>query len=111
MDAMFSRREREYLQRIVGTSGAPSVLSGRWLSPGYRRKLQYTIRRKVVEATSDWELYLSAAQQDPRVRLMPSSEGSGPVPLYTDPFIRVVRGARAALRRPRKRESPSLTGR
>ena len=108
---MFSRREREYLQRLAdGLADRPDA-SGRPLSPGYRRKLLWSIRRKASRAISDWELYLSAVRREPRVLAPPPPEGGASIPLYTEPFVTLIRGMRSTLglaarrgQKPRARE-------
>ena len=96
---MFSRREREYLRWVADRmrsetrSGAPEV------SPGYRRKLEWSIRRKASRAFSDWELYVSAAEHDPRVLAVQGPSGPGEVPLYADPFVVAMRAVASSLRR------------
>lgn len=91
---MFSPREREYL-RLVATGRADT---GNSLSPGYRRKLQWEIRRKATEAFSDWELYLLATELDPRLVSSYLVEGVPTVPLYTEPFVSAARAITTRLK-------------
>ncbi len=101
---MFSRREREYLRRVCGAPGLDPVA----LSPGYRRKLHWSIRRKVSRALSDWELYLSAAEHEDRV-LLPAPVDRAAVPLYSDPIVTMGRRVRNTLLRrsgPKRERTP-----
>jgi hypothetical protein len=101
---MFSRREREYLRLIAdGLADRPDA-SGRRLSQGYRRKLHWAIRRKASRAISDWDLYLSAVQRDPRALVPSSVGGETAVPQFSEPFVTVLRGIRSALGRSTRRD-------
>lgn len=94
---MFSTREREYLRRVA--DGLDDGAAGSDISAGYRRKLQWSIRRKASRALSDWELYVSALEHDPRVAAPYTAERGGAVPTYTDPFITAARVVSSSLRR------------
>jgi len=94
---MFSTREREYL-RVVA-SGAAGRASSSELSPGYRRKLQWSIRQKASRALSDWELYVAALEHEPRVLAPHPADHAPAIPVYTDPFITAARAVSSALGR------------
>ena len=99
---MFSPAERAYLESIAtGDTDRLRVL-GRAVTPGYRRKLQWSIRQKATRALSDWELYLSAVERDPRVASVEAGGASPSVPVYTDPFIVAARAVASAIRRLRR---------
>lgn len=112
---MFSRTEREYLRVLAAPSGAESTVELRFPNPVYRRKLGWSIRRKVEDSLDDWELYASAAERDMRVRLRGSVPANGEIPLYTEPFASVVRTIGSLVRKLRSestgRERPGEEGR
>ncbi|MHB8352403.1 MAG: hypothetical protein ACYDFT_06950 [Thermoplasmata archaeon] len=100
---MFSRREREYLRLASG--GARGSVDASF-PPGYRRRIQWSIRRKVSRAATDWGLYLTAAQLDARVRVRVPPTDLPEVPLYADPLVSLYRSVSAALRGVPKPKSP-----
>lgn len=108
---MFSRREREYL-RIV-SDGLSKSRSGRGSSPspGYRRKLQWSIRQKAGSSLADWELLARAARTEPRLVSL-DLPTPGPEDLvYREPVARFVQTVHRILRRSgradRRSSSPS----
>ncbi len=104
---MFSPREREYLRLLAEPPVRGLELGLAFPNPVYRRKLSWGIRRKVVEALPDWELYAAAAERSARIRVVVPPSGPETVPVYTDPFISVVRAMRSALgRKPTAPSSP-----
>ena len=96
---MFSRRERDYLRALAAPSGTASAVELHFPNPVYRRKLGWSIRRKVEDSLGDWELYASAAERDARVRLRTPGPAEGEVPLYTEPIAAAVRTVVSAVRR------------
>ena len=105
---VFSRRERDYLRTLVevrpGDRDAPSTL---W-TPGYRRKLQWSIRRKAHSAIADLELLVAAAEREPRtITAQSASREAPPVPVYTDPFVTAIRAVTSSLARLAHRSPPS----
>lgn len=112
---MFSRREREYLRALAAPSGAEATVELYFPNPVYRRKLGWSIRRKVEDSIDDWELYASAAERDMRVRLRGADPTDGEIPLYTEPFASAVRTIGSLVRKMRSgttlRERPGEGGR
>ncbi|HTT16108.1 MAG TPA: hypothetical protein VMH49_01950 [Thermoplasmata archaeon] len=85
---MFSRREREFLHRLV-RPGDPDGTVEAFPNPVYRRKLLWSIRRKTARAVADWELLAAALRNDPRLGRVP--EGTDAVPLFREPFAALLR--------------------
>jgi hypothetical protein len=103
---MFSRSEREYLLMVAQGVAARPDPPGRVMSPGYRRKLQWAIRRKASRALSDWELYLAAVERDPRMLAPHTPQGQPPIPLYSDPFVTALRAVSSTLGRLSRKKGP-----
>lgn len=99
---MFSRREREFLTVLGGSPPhrAAALLAERFPSAGYRRRLFFGIRRKVVEVSADLQLYARAAEVEARVvrPLTPASEAT--VPVYHEPIAALVQRVARRLGRP-----------
>ena len=103
---MFSDAEREFL-RLMG-EGSPearaAALELRFPNPTYRRRLLWGIRRKVVAASADWQLYAEAVRNEPRaVRPHDASAPPPEVPTYTEPLAALFEGLAARLREVRNR--------
>lgn len=96
---MFSRKEREYLQRVLEARPPSPSAAELGLAPGYRRKLKWSIRRKASRALTDWQLYASALEADPKGLALRRPPEQASVPLTTDPFVTASRAVASALRR------------
>ncbi len=105
---MFSRRERDYLRALVQfPPGEPDLPTTPW-TPGYRRKLQWSIRRKAYRAIADLELLVAAAEREPRTIAAQSPlRDATSVPVYTDPFVTAIRAVNSTLARLAHRTPPS----
>ncbi len=103
---MFSPRERDYLRLLADPPARDLELATSFPNPVYRRKLSWGIRRKVLEALPDWELYAAAAVRDERVRVVVPTADHETVPVYTDPLISVFRALRSTLGRKPTAPSP-----
>ena len=105
---MFSPAERSFLRTMIegpvdtGSSG----LEAQFPNPAYRRKLMWGIRQKAGRSLSDWQLYLEAAQREPRIlpRAGPSEPSSAP--LFADPLVTLFQELRRKLARRRPRAEP-----
>lgn len=98
---MFSRSEREYLERLARGESPADEAAREEFSRGYRRKLRHMIRLKARQGVADWKLYAEALRHDPKLLVGPSAPSGTAVPVYTEPFVRWVRGARSLIRRER----------
>ncbi len=104
---MFSRRERDFLALLVrGPDGNPTVTNALFSSfpnPGYQRKILWGIRRKVAEVVPDLELYVRAAQVEPKVLPLETPRPSENLPHMEDPLVTVLRSVQAFLTRAPRR--------
>ncbi len=101
---MFSPAERSFLRTTIESSvGAfPSRLESQFPNPAYRRKLMWGIRQKAERSFADWQLYMQAAQREPRILPRPSSRDATSAPLFADPLVTLFQDLRRRLsRRPR----------
>ena len=106
--SVFSRRERDYLHTLFQLPPGERDLPGAPWTPGYRRKLQWSIRRKAYRAMADLELLVAAAEREPRtIAAQSPSRDATSVPVYTDPFVTAIRAVNSVLARLAHRSPPS----
>ncbi|MCL4308942.1 MAG: hypothetical protein M1126_06270 [Candidatus Thermoplasmatota archaeon] len=101
---MFSRREREFLTAIVRSEtadeGNRQEIVEAFPNPIYRRKLLWGVRQKATRASADWNLYLRAAQIEPRV--LPEPSPSELPPLKPEALVALGRALRSRLKPERR---------
>lgn len=104
--------EREYLRLLADPRKGSVATEARFPNPVYRRKLQWSVRRKAARAFEDWNLLARAAQREPRLVTV-AEEPSESVPLYSEPIARLIGRLGRALRHgPRgPEEAPPARGR
>lgn len=108
---MFSPAERSFLRSTIENSAGafPSRLESQFPNPAYRRKLMWGIRQKAGRSFADWQLYLQAAQREPRILPRATSSDATSAPLFADPLVTLFQELRRRLsRRPRSSGDRSL---
>jgi len=98
---MFSPREREYLAFLVRSSRERPAGPRGLFSPAYRRKLQWSIRRKASRAVADWELLAAAARAETKLIPRPAEPDRSEVPVHAEPIAAAVRYLHQKIRRGR----------
>jgi hypothetical protein len=96
---MFSRAERQFLVALAEPGAPAGRLDAEFPSLAYRRKLQWSIRKKVKSSLGDWELYARAAQLDSRLLPFDPRPGAVRPPEFSDPIVTVLRGLRSGVAR------------
>lgn len=108
---MFSRRERDYLRSLASTDSPGSAFGGNLPSPGYRRKLEWSIRRKAVRVAADVELLGAAVEREPRLVGLETGRVPNQLPLYREPFAVLVHSLDELLRRaPHRQRNRARSG-
>jgi hypothetical protein len=94
--AVFSQRERTFLQAIVdaSTDQSSTKVEQEFPSAGYRRKLMWGIREKATRSMEDWRLYLAAVQRDSRLLPRGPASETEPSPVFADPLVTILRDLR-----------------
>ena len=119
---MLSRAEREFLGAMLAAPVTGKLPRGHAPgpspSPAYRRKLLWSIRRKLDRAARDWQLVRRAAEVEsrvlppargpvPRLGALPMTGTSVRVPVAEDPLLRWLRAVGGPVRSGRAATAPA----